>query len=226
MTSLGSVEVNIIQQAIITGQVINGLTSQGMNNAFSVEFSLRLPGDSEFQPLRANNKTTAGGYFVLSGNPLDILPANLMPADTVDFRITVSAPGFNGAEEIVTINATDITASPVSIDIAGNNFELSLIDAPLVQRVISLLPEAVGINGIVVDDHDLDSPVVGASVQVIAPAVLPAVTSDSNGRYRIENLPVVESITVRAELGSASSNVEHVIDYTTPFNIQLISLNG
>ena len=226
MTGMRGVEVSIVQQAIIYGQVIDRLTGQGLRGEFSVDISLKLAGSSEFQSFDVAPRTLAGGYFVLSGNPVDILPVHVAAADSVEIRIAVSSPGYTGAEETVVVTSANITPAPVAVDIADKAYQLPLITAPLVQSLISLLPVAVGINGMVVDDNDLDSPVVGASVQVIAPDVLPAVTTDSNGRYRIENLPIVESVTVRAELGLETSSVEHVVDYTTPLNIQIISLNG
>lgn len=226
MTTMRSVEVSVVRQALVSGQVIDGLTGQGLRGAFSVDISLKLAGSSQFKPFAATPRILPGGYFVLSGNPVDILPARLAPADSVEIRIAVSAPGYAAAEEVVVVDGASITPSPVAVDIAEQTYQLALIDAPVLQSLITLLPVAVGISGIVVDDNDLDSPVVGASVQVIAPDVLAAVISDSNGRYRIENLPIVESVTVRAELGSEASSVEHFVDYTTPLNFQIISLNG
>jgi len=226
MTSLRVAEVGVTQQALISGQVINALTGHGVGNSFSVDVDMRLPAMSEFQPVKMKQKISAGGYFVFYANPVDVLPLNLAVDDSVEIRIAINAPGYTSAEEIVVVDGASITPSDVAVDMVGEVFELPLIDAPLLHRVISLQPVAVGVQGVVIEDNDLENPVAGASVQVIAPDVLPAVSTDSSGRYRIENLPVVESVTIRAELSLETSSVDHVIDYSTPLNIRIISLNG
>jgi len=60
----------------------------------------------------------------------------------------------------------------------------------------------------------------------VAPVSLPAVTSDARGRFSIDALPIVQTVTINAELDGESTSVNHVIDYTTPLNTRIISLNG
>src|SRR5690606_35490600 len=96
--------------------------------------------------------------------------------------------------------------------------------APLVHHLLALQPSPVGINGRVISDHDFNAPLAGISIQVTDPLVLAPVISDAQGRFRIDALPVAESVTLQLE--GSDSTIHHVIDYTPPFNTRIFSLSG
>ena len=226
MSNLRSVEIGAVQQALVVGQVTNSLTNEAISSALNVEVAVRYPGDTQFQAFPAKVRIMPAGYFSIAGSPTRVLPLQLAPADTVEFRLNVSAPGFTLLEDIVSVSAASATPSVTTEVLASHNVEVALIAAPLLQRSLALDPLPVGLTGVVIEDNDQSRPLSGVSIQVIAPEIGSAVTSDVRGRYRIENLPIAQSITLQMALDGDLTTTEHIIDYTIPLNTRTISLNG
>lgn len=224
-TALKSVELGVAQQALVTGQVIDAVTGSGVTPD-SLFLEMRFPGETEYRMVRASLRLGSAGYFSFSGAARRVFPQSLDPTAEVELRFNVSARFYTALQTSVLVAAETIIA-PVSIAELGNHeLELRVISAPVVHAVLTLAPTPVGISGLVIGDHDLNSPLEGASIQVIEPIVQPAVLSNSQGRFRINALPLAQTITLQVELGDVSTKINHVIDYTTPFNTRIISLNG
>jgi len=226
MTNMRSVEVGAVLQALIVGQVVNGLTGESITSSFSVDVAMRYPGEVAFRAFPVTAKILAAGYFSFSASPERVLPLLLDSADSLDIRFSISVSGYDSFEEIVSVGAASVTPVTTEEELAGHQLEVSLVAAPIVQRIFSLTPLAVGLNGVVIEDNDTDIPLANASVQVVAPETGVAVMSDAQGRYRIDSLPVSESVTLQVELDAELTTIDHVIDYTRPFNTRIISLNG
>ena len=219
-------QVNINIQALITGRVSDSVTGQRLTSPFEVLIEWQLPGEPEYKIFPAAIKHSAGIYFSAAATARTFLPMLLDPGDTVNFRATVSAPGYSQLQQIAAVSGADITPATTTRTINGNSFELELINAPLVDFVFDLEPLAVSLSGLVVEDHDIDTPVAGASVQLLAPEMRPAVTTDSNGRFRLDNLPISSSVTIQADFDGEITTITHFVDFSTPVNNQIISLNG
>lgn len=224
-TNLKNVELASAQQALFTGQVINALSGAGLV-AYSLDLTMRLPGKIEFKPLPCRVIKSNAGYFVASGVALQVLPQSLAPDDTIQFRFAGAAAGFADQQVTVDISAASVTAFETVSNLAGHEVTLRVIDAPVSHQVLELQPLAVGLQGSTVEDNDPAEPLSGVSVQVIEPVVLPPVLSDALGRFRIPTLPVAQSVVLHVELNGESFNVNHHIDYTSPLNTRMISLNG
>lgn len=223
--ALRSVELGVAQQALVTGQVIDAVTGSGITPDV-MSLQMRFPGETQYRNVPANLRLASAGYFSFSGIAARVFPQNLDPSDELELRFNVSAYSYSSLQITVLVAAAAIVAPPATAELGNDELALRLIAAPVVHQVLTLAPVQVGINGLVIGDHDPNSPLEGASIQVIAPIVQPAVLSNSQGRFRINALPLAQSVTLQVELGDVSTTINHVIDYTTPFNTRIISLNG
>lgn len=224
-TSLQTVELASARQALITGQVVDAITGIGLKK-FSLLLALRLPGTTEFQPLQCPLITSNAGYFAASGRAVEALPQQLDPDQNVDVRFRVTAAHFSDLETIVSVPASALTATASTAIVAGKEIDLLLIAAPVLHQPLALQPVAVGLQGVTIEDNDPAMPLSGVSIQVAEPMELPAVISDAQGRFRIRDLPVVPAVVLRIVRGGENILITHHIDYSSPINSRIISLNG
>lgn len=225
MSAMHNVGLAVAQQALVTGQVLNALNGAPVTAA-SLLLETRLPGETEFRPLRAKLRFTSAGYFCAIGIAEQVLPQGLAADAELALRFRVTAPRFEELVAIVALAAAAVTVVPDEGTVADHTLPLRLISAPVVHQVLALQPLPVGIAGWVISDHDFNAPLAGVSVHVTEPVVQAPVISDAQGRFRIDTLPVAESVTLQVEGSDSSTTIKHVIDYTTPFNTRIISLNG
>lgn len=224
-TALRSVELASGRQALVTGQVVDALTGSGITPD-SIVLEMRFPDETDFRPVRADLRLGAAGYFAFHGTATQAFPQTLEADEELALRFSVTARSHTAQQVSVNIPATAITAPVTPTQLGGHELAVRIIAAPVQHQMIELAPLPVGLNGLVISDHDLDSPLEGASIQVIEPVVQPAVLSNADGRFRINALPLSQSVTLQVELGDVSTTINHVVDYTTSFNTRIISLNG
>lgn len=223
MTVLRQVSLGVARQALVTGRVSNALTGEGVTPE-SLVLEMRLPGTTEFRPLRVGLRFTSGGYFSAAGVAEQVLPQGL-PADAdLELRFRVSAFAYSDLESVVVVPAPALKVVAEDAALGSHTLPVRLVTAPVLHHLLALQPTPVGISGRVISDHDFNAPLAGISIQVTEPVVLAPVISDAQGRFRIDALPVAEAVTLQVE--GSDSTIHHVIDYTTPFNTRIISLNG
>lgn len=212
-------------QALITGQLVNQLTGSAIASA-SLTLALRLPGATEFRPLPARLRLGSAGYFCFSGQAAQVFPQHLPPSETLELRFQASAPNYQDLQLTVPLNASAVTAVTDDQTLGNHTLAVQQIQAPALQQTLALMPTPVALQGLVIEDHDLDTPLAGVSIQVLEPELQAPVLSDAQGRFRIAQLPVAQSVRLQIELNAISTTVDHLVDYTLPLNKRTISLNG
>lgn len=226
MQALRGVELASNIQALIVVQMSDAISNTAIEQASSLQTFVRYPGELDFKRFSATLRTLAGGYFVYLGNANDVFPSGLDPSDSVDFRFDINATGYDSLQSTQVLSASFIAPVATTITTAQNSVEALLVNAPLIQQNFSLQPNSVGLRGSVIDDNDFSNPIAGVSIRVVAPAIEPAVISDSQGRYRIDRLPVTSSITLEIDNLGDVTTIQHLVDFATPLNTRIISLNG
>lgn len=221
-----ALSLSAVQQCLICGKVIDNITGQAVKKPFSVQLQIQLSESQGYVPIKANTRILNGGYFVASGDPVRSLPLEISPSDTVDFRIFVSVPGFSDFENTYSLPASDVIPVSASLGLLSGEFDVKKVDSPLLDLEIKVDPLPVSLSGVVLEDGDASQPLEGVTIAVTSPESRPAVLSDVNGRFRIENLPVAKSVTLSVHLDEVSSDVVHVVDFATPLNTRTINLNG
>lgn len=227
MNTLTNVDTATLQQAIITGQVINSVSLEAVKSPLDIQLATRRSSELSFRPSRALLNISGGGFFAFIGIPRELLPEFIVPTDSFEFQLSIASPGYSSVVEVISVPAADAIINETTETFAGTDVPMyTTTNAPIASTTIVLSPIAVGIEGVVHDDNELNSPIAGANVQVIAPETRPPVVCNAQGRYRIENLPLSPSITLAINFDSTSLEVEHVIDYKKRLNARTIVLNG
>ncbi|MFT4653166.1 MAG: hypothetical protein ACI82S_000809 [Patiriisocius sp.] len=226
MQALRGLEIGSNIQALIVLQMSDAISNAAIEQANSLRTSVRYPGELDFKPFNATLRTRAGGYFVYVGNASAVFPSGLDPADNVEFSFDINATGYDSLQSTQAISVSAILPVAVPITTPLHSLEALLVSAPIIQQNFSLQPIPVGLQGSVIDDNDFSNPIAGVSIRVVAPAIEPAVISDAQGRYRINSLPVTSSITLEIDNLGDVTTIQHLVDFATPLNTRIISLNG
>lgn len=226
MQMLKSVELGCNIQAFIVLRITHAISQEAIERPVDMRAYVRYPGNTNFELFNAPMRVLSGGYTVYMGTASTAFRSNLNPADNVEFRFEVNAQGYEPFQDIITVNALQLTPIDSAATTLRHSVEAMLINAPIIQHTINLQPHPVGLQGAVIDDNDLSTPLSGVNVRVIDPVVAPAVTSDTQGRYRIDSLPVASSVTIEVDNSGQVTTFQHLVDFATPLNTRIISLNG
>lgn len=221
--SLRAVDTVLTGQALVVGRVADDLTGRAPDGPVDVSLELRVTGQPEFRPFPVEARFLAGGYFRYAGAPLRVFPPVEDP-DSLEFRLIVSAPGYEPVQTDFSLSASDVTAVEEQIAVGGHDVTVRTFPGlPSVQDV-ALEPDPVGLAGWIIDDADPEIPVVGASVEITAPAARGPVLSDDRGYFRIEDLPLALAVTVEITKDARTLTREVRIRTDEPLNQRTFSL--
>lgn len=221
---LRTVDTALLHQAVVTGRIADGLTGRRVPGTVTLTPSYRRAGESELRPFPGGSRIHDNGYYALAGDPNDGLPT-LAAGQELELRLRVQAEGYSETESVLTLSAAQLARAQSDEDLAGYTVEVERLQAPPARRNIDLLPEPVSLAGKVIAEHDLDSPVAGASVSITAPAAAGPVSTDARGEFRIEDLPVAVEVTVEIAIGGVTESVDVMLDYRRSINQRTFSIS-
>lgn len=223
--NLRSVDTVVTHQALIAGRVIDGLSGGPTLYPFTVELRYQTSAGQPPRSYPLTPRIDPHGLFVFPGAPTTAFP-RLSPGEILDLRLAVSAPRYQGQEVNFTLTDTDLTLTAQTLDAGALTATASVLDAPLVEQTFALLPEPVHLGGRVVSADDPEQPVPNAEVRITAPEARGPVTTDVDGFFTLQNLPVAEEVTV--QVSAPPSFVQRVttvhLDYRQPVNRIAIAL--
>lgn len=210
------------RQALIVGQITDVLTGRPpftmptISLTYQSEPSRTYPLVGTIQP---------NGVFSFNGDSgRAFVP--LSSGATLDLRLTTEAASYESATFDFSLSESDLAMTPEERLIAGQIVTISLYDAPMINQDLALTPEPVHLAGRVVGIDD-NAPIVGADCEVTAPESRPAVTTDGDGFFTIQNLPVALEITVRVthpDFETLDTTVP--LDFSQPVNQQKFGLTS
>lgn len=186
----------IAHQALILGQVTDGLTGRPTLRPPTVELYYQTPVDEPTRLYPLTARLDSSGLFVFPGKPITAFP-RLSPGGALDLRLTVSAPRYQTQNIDFTLSDVDLTLVERTLDTAGESLSVSVLSAPLLEQDVALLPEPVHLGGRVVNADDPEEPVANAQVTVTAPEVRGPVATNAQGFFTLIDLPVVQEVTVQ-----------------------------
>lgn len=217
--ALRSIDTVVTQQALITGQVTDSLTGQHTVYPFDVE--LRYQTEAGRPPRRypLTPRLVSGDSFVFAGPPETAFP-RLLPGETLALRLVVSAPRYHTQEIDITLTDADLALTDRVLNVGALTATATVLDAPLAEPSIALLPEPVHLGGRVVSADDPEQAIPNAEVRVTAPEARGPVATNAEGFFTLHNAPVAQEITVQV---SAPPNfAQHTtivrLDYRQPVN--------
>ena len=215
---LGEIDRILTQQALITGQVRDDLTERPPRYLPTVTLLYQpVPGEPERRyPLTA--RLYRNGHFVFPGDPTTAFP-RLSAGSTLDLLLRVSAPRYQTQEIPFSLSDADLTPTAETREIDGRSLTLQLLDVPLFDQTIDLLPVPLHLNGRVVEADDPDTPIANVTIRIFAPGAIGPFQTDADGYFTIYDLPVVADIRLRAQRPSYEPlDTEITLDYSQPVN--------
>jgi len=216
---LRSIDTVVTHQALIVGQVADGLTGRQTLYPFDVELRYQTGVGQPTQRFPLTPRFASGGLFVFPGLPTTAFP-RLSPGETLELRLAVSAPRYQPQEIDITLTDVDLALIDESLNAGTLTATASVLDAPLVEQTFALLPEPIHLGGRVVNADDPQQPVPNAEVRVTAPEARGPVATGAEGFFTLQNLPVAQEITVRvsALVGFRPFETTVTLDYREPVN--------
>lgn len=221
--TLRTVSGVVSSQALVAGRVRDALTGGAPPRLSNLSLALRRGGESAFGPFPGPVRLMDGMHFTTWGSLERLFPAGPPPGG-LDFRVEVEAPGYRPGLAEFSVPAEHLV--PVEEVVQVGDREVRVTAFPNLPRIVevALEPLPVALAGWVIDDHDPETPVPGATARVTAPAPRGPVTTDERGYFRIPDLPVALSVTVEIRQGPRSLVQEVALRPTDPLNERTFSL--
>lgn len=214
----------LVRQAIITGRVSDALTGEALKIQPSLTLSWRIDDSSEFRAVAAPLRIKPCADFAFYGIPELFFP-ELEEGQSLQCCLGVQAEGYQDATATFTLNRSQVSPAAITETYSGFTAALSKLDVPVRIENIALQPRPVNLAGLVVEDNDIATPVSGASISITTPAGGGTATTDAQGCFRIDNLPVVAKVTVQVSSEGNSISEEVLVDYRQRINQRTFSLS-
>jgi hypothetical protein len=222
--TLRAIDAVITSQALITGSVLDALANLPSLQPATVSLAYQATPGRPQRPYPLTARVYPGGQFVFAGSEHSALP-RLAAGETLALRLTANAAGYQPATHDFTLTAAQLQRQFTTIFVEGQAVPVTLLDAPLITHDFALFPLPVHLSGRVVEAESRDTPIANAQVRVIVPALLGPATTNVDGFFTLQNLPVASSVTVRVtHVGFTTLETNVQLDYRFPVNRQLFAL--
>ncbi len=209
----------LTRQALIVGQVTDGLTGRATHQPPTVALAYQTPPGEPARAYPLTARMGAGGLFVFAGDPATAFP-RLSAGGSLALRLMVSAPGYQTQAIEFTLTDADLAFVERTLEVGDASLTVSVLDAPLVDETVALLPEPVHLGGRVVSAETPDVPVAGAQVAVTAPEARGPVSTGAEGFFTLQDVPVAQEVTVEVSGAAGFEDLVSTIhlDYRQPVN--------
>lgn len=214
-----AIDPAIAHQALIVGRVTDGLTNRPTLRPPAVELTYQTPPGQPARSYPLDVRLDSSGVFAFAGMPGTAFP-RLSPGGTLDLRLTVSAPRYQTQNIDFTLADTDLAFVARTLDVDGESLSASVLDAPLREENVALLPEPVHLGGRVVNADDPETPVANAQITITAPEVRGPVSTNADGFFTLQDLPVAQEVTVHVSGLPGFEEIVTIVhlDYRQPVN--------
>jgi hypothetical protein len=222
MPSIRLLDTVLMHQAIITGRVTDALNGEaiGVTPLINLAWSIDGVGDYLVAPHEPSIK--AGGYFVFSGSPQHFFPP-FSENETLACRLTIRATGYQEDSIAFGLKREDVTLETVKQTLAGHEVDLKRLNTPVRQLDIALTPDPISLAGRVIKDHDLNSPVAGATVSIISPPAGGNAVTNALGYFRINDLSMMTQVTVEIRHNGKKIEAKVYLDMSRRINERIFS---
>jgi hypothetical protein len=221
---LAAIDNVLSQQALITGQVRDGLTGGALLYAPVVTLHYQAAAGEPERPYPLAARIYPGGRFVFASAPATTFP-RISTRATLDLLLRASAARYQTEEVPFSLSAAALTPAGVIREIDGRDLMLLLLEAPLLDQTIALQPQPLHLNGRVVDADSPDEPIANASVTILEPVPVGPLQTGTNGYFTFYDLPVATTIRLQVEqTGFVTLDTVVTLDYRQPVNQMTFAL--
>lgn len=214
----------IVSQALVCGRVTDQVSTSPVSRGLALELWYRPApeGDEEpadYRPARLYRRVSRDGYFSFTASGGSVF-GDRSPVPAMQFRLEVTAPGYQPLQHEFEMASDRLASLLEAMTLAGESRQVTRVAGPPEELDLPLSPVPLRLTGQVLLDGDPDSPMANAEITVTAPEARPAVTSDDEGFFAIDNLPLAREITLTLSDGSEEQEQSLVLDYRQPVNNQ------
>ncbi len=214
----------LTQQALITGQVRDALTKRPLLYPPTVTLLYQTVSDEPGRPYPLTARLYRNGRFIFPGNPTTAYP-QLTAGSTLDLLLKVSAPRYQTQETPFSLSDADLTPTEGMREIDGRSLTLQLLDAPLFDQTVDLLPKPLHLNGRIVEADNPNTPIANASVSISEPGDIGPFLTDADGYFTIYDLPIVNGVCFHAQHADFEPLETWIsLDYRQPVNQMTFTL--
>ena len=219
--SLKALDLVQTQQAFITGAVTDALSGGQLRSRPLIELVYR---DTPERAFDLDLQQSPEGLFALNGNPRTAFP-ELDALASINLTLRASADGYQAAGVDISLSSANLALSTAPRLIGGRSLDVTIrINLPI-RRDLALAPLPVHLAGRVVSKSEPSQPVAGAQVSITSPDARGPATTNSDGFFGIQSLPVSKVVTVRvAKTGFTTLEQDITLDYRFPVNQQSFAL--
>jgi hypothetical protein len=207
----------ILAQSIISGRLRDQVSGRPVGPVASARLWYRITPGADYRPASLYSKVTPEGLFSFSAsNPAPF--GYLSPMPDIQFRLEIRAPGYQTLDHEFAIPATRLAPEEADITLLGDTHTVLRITGPETDLTLELAPHPLRLTGQVLIDGDPDTPLAGGEVAVTAPESRPAVITDEQGFFAINDLPLAGKVTLTLSQGGEDREREIILDYRQPAN--------
>lgn len=220
-----AIDTVLVHQALITGQVTDGLTGRPTAFPATVELYYQVPAGQPEKRFPMTARIGAGGLFVFAADPATAFP-RLAPGESLKLKLAAGAPGYQAQSIEFTLTDADLAVEERTIVVDGETLSVPVLGVPLREQNVALLPEPVHLAGQVVRADDPVTALPTAQVRITQPEARGPVASDSLGFFILTNLPVALEVTVQVAAFAGFQELETTVhlDFGQPVNQVMLAL--
>lgn len=222
--TLVALDTPALRQAIVSGRVADAITGAGLD-VHTAELHYNIPAiSSDWVAFPAQFCSSTGGWFSFQSDPWRTA-LEFVGIAQVNLRVRFGLIGRPEAERIVLVDTDQLRTEDANVTIGGKPAVVKRIPGAPFEFSLSLDPAPVALAGYVLRDNDPAAPAPSASVSILDPASATTATTDASGWFRLDALPLANTVTIRAADGG--NTVDQVVhpDFSKPVNETVLSVS-
>lgn len=206
-----------LRQTLVTGRASVRFTEAALDVTSA---TLAWENDGKSGRFAANFHAKTGGYFAFALDPTQAFPT-FTPSTTVTLSAQLTLRNGSIHTLSAAVPAADLSLMDDTATLAGKTHSLRRLAQVPVNITLTLDPDPVRLDGLVLESGDPNKPMAGVSVTV---AGLGPYITDSDGRFRSAALPLSASASVSLTHDGETTTQTQPLDYSAPLNAATYSI--
>ena len=208
-----------VRQTLVRGRVAEAVTGRVFADFAA---ALSFANTSGQGNLPAKLLVKRGGHYAIHLDPSRDMP-DLSKGGPVTLKLEIIVPGHLSLAQSKVIPAAKFAFISKPVKIGTQTLTSRVLSGAPFVFDFTLPAKPVGLRGIILKKHDPDAPLAGVKIRAGA---APQVLSAANGRFKINSLPVTETVSIQLEGTGPIETVVFRPDYDIPVNTITLSLGS
>lgn len=183
-----------MRQVLAQGRFYEAITNRGFVGFHATLSYSHAAGEGVFVTTQTILRE---GYFALHFDPSSAMPDFSQVASVTLTLTLVHASAAPVIAHIEDVDVADLSLEQQQHTINNQLITVSRVSgAPFVFN-ISIEPQPILLDGLLLHNHDPEEPAVGVAVTILGDAGITIKNTDDEGRFRITALPISETVTLQ-----------------------------